>query len=213
MSEEITREEIIEQFKGNKVLKGITIAVGVLVVGVLIYFGYNTFVAKPNEMASNEQNARGIMLLEKDSLDLAIEELEFQANEYNGYTGGEISQFGLASAYFKKGEFELALSTLEDVNLDDIYLSTMAIGMQGDCYSEMEDFQNAVDKYVLAAEKSKNELTTPMYLFKAGLNAEAAKDFSKAAEFYNRINDEFSTYASQNGIEKYISRAENSSTK
>lgn len=213
MSEEITKEEIIEQFKGNKVLKAITIAVGVLVVGILAYFAYNTFIAKPNELASNAQSARGIMLLEKDSLSLAIEELEIHVNEYNGYTGGEVAQFGLASAYFKNGEFELALSTLEDVKLEDIYLSTMAIGMQGDCYSEMEDFQSAVDKYVLAAEKDKNDLTTPMYLFKAGLNAEAAKDFRKAAEFYNRINDEYTSYATQNGIEKYIARAENSSTK
>lgn len=213
MSEEITKQEIIEQFKGNKILKGITIIIGVLVLGILGYFAYNKFIKEPNEMASRAMNAQGIMLLEKDSLNLAIEELEIQTNEYNGYIGGEVSQFALAGAYFKKGEYQDALTALEDVKLNDTYIATMTLGLQGDCYSEMEDYQMAVEKYIAAAERVENDITTPMYLFKAGLNAEAAKDFNKATEFYNRIKDDFSAYASQNSIEKYITRAENSSTK
>ena len=87
---------------------------------------------------------------------------------------------------------------------------TLAIGTQGDCYSELGDYKNAVKMYVKAAERKENDITTPMFYFKAGLNAEEAGDFTKAAEFYKVIKSDFSSYATQKGIDKYITRSENS---
>ena len=58
-----------------------------------------------------------------------------------------------------------------------------------------------------AADANLNDLTTPMYLFKAGICAEEIKNISKAKECYERIKDEFPSYGSQKQIEKYIARA------
>src|SRR5690554_2250317 len=173
MSDNITKEEIIEQFKGNKILKYSTYAVGGIAVIVLAVLSYQKFVSGPNEEASKAEIANGIL-------------------------------------YFEQGDYELALNTLKGVKLDDTYLMTLAIGTQGHCYSELGDYQNAVKMYIKAAERVENETTTPLFYFKAGLIAEEAGDFSKAAEYYKIIKTNYLSFASQKGIDKFITRAENS---
>jgi len=210
MSDNITKEEIIEQFKGNKILKYSTYVVGGIAVVVLAVLSYQKFVSGPKEDASKSEIANGIMYLEKDSTILATEEFEYLVSEYNGYKGGEVAQYALGNLYFEQGDYEAALKELKGVKLDDTYLMTLAIGTQGDCYSELGDYKNAVKMYVKAAERIKNETTTPMFYFKAGLNAEEAGDFSKAAEYYKIVKSDYLSFASQKGIDKYITRAENS---
>jgi tetratricopeptide (TPR) repeat protein len=210
MSDNITKEEIIEQFKGNKILKYSTYVVGVIAVVVLAVLAYQNFVVEPNNEASKGEIAKGILYLEKDSTQMAVEEFEYLTDEYDGYSGGEISQYALGNLYYEQGEYELALETLEKVDIDDTYLMTLAIGAQGDCYSELGDYEKAVEMYVKAADRKENELTTPMFFFKAGLNAEEAGDFKSAAKFYKNIKDNYTSFSSQKGIEKYLTRAENS---
>ena len=52
MSDNITKEEIIEQFKGNKILKYSTTVVGIIAVVVLAVLAYKNFVSGPKEKAS-----------------------------------------------------------------------------------------------------------------------------------------------------------------
>jgi tetratricopeptide (TPR) repeat protein len=112
-----------------------------------------------------------------------------------------------------KGEFKKALTELESVDVADTYISSMAVGLQGDCKSELKDYEAAGTLYLEAAGINENEMTTPMYLMKAGLCAEKVKDFEKAVECYTTIKDDYSSFASQKGIEKYIARASNKTTK
>jgi TolA-binding protein len=73
----------------------------------------------------------------------------------------------------------------------------------------MGDLKEALKLYQEAARKNENENTSPMYLFKAGLVAEELKDFEKATELYEQIRDEYSVFASQKNIDKYIGRVSN----
>lgn len=213
MSEGITKEEIIEEFKGNKILKYSTYIVGAIVLAGLIYLAYNKFIAGPKNLESESAVANGIMYLQKDSTKKAISEFEYLTDEYNGYKGGEIAQYALGNLYYKQGNYEAALNELKDVNIEDTYLMTLAIGAQGDCYSQLKDYPNAVKMYIKAAERDDNDATSPIYYFKAGLNAAAAGDYEKAASYYQIIKDKYPMYASQKEIEKYITRAKNTTVK
>lgn len=210
MSDNITKEELIEQFKGNKILKYSTYVVGVIAVIVLAVLTYQNFVVAPNDEASKGEISKLILALEKDSTQMALDEAEYLTAEYDGYKGGEIAQYALGNLYFEQGDYELALEELEKVDIDDTYLMTLAIGTQGDCYSELGDYEKAVEMYVKAATRKENEVTTPMFYFKAGLNAEEAGDFASAAKFYKEIKENYLSFSSQKGIEKYLTRAENS---
>lgn len=207
MSEGITKEELIEQFKGNKILKYATTVVGVIVLIVLIFLGYNRLYAGPTNEESKAMVAKGIMWMEKDSTDLAIEEFEYVAAQYKGYDGAHLANYSLGNIYFEQGRYEDALDALSSVKMDDTYLMTLAIGTKGDCYSELEDYASAVNEYVKAATRRDNQQTSPLFYFKAGLNAEKAGDYAKATEFYTTIKNNYLSFANQKGIEKYITRA------
>jgi tetratricopeptide (TPR) repeat protein len=207
MSEGISKEELIEQFKGNKVLKASTAVVGIIVLVVLLFLGYNRFIYEPNNEESKAMVAKGIMWMEKDSVQLAIEEFEYVASEYSGYQGAHIANYSLGNLYFEQGRYEDAISVLGEVQIDDTYMQTLAVGTIGDSYSELEDYESAVGHYIKAATRVENKETTPLFYFKAGLNSEKAGDYAKAKEYYEVIKNKYTTFGNTKGIEKYITRA------
>jgi tetratricopeptide (TPR) repeat protein len=213
MLEDITGEKIKEQFKSNKNLRLTTFIVGGLVVVVLGYFAYRQFFWVPANEKSKETYYIGLNYAAKDSTELALDELGAHKNKYDGKIGGEISQFVYARQLMANGEFKSAINELEGVNVEDTYVSVMAIGLQADCYSELEQYEKAAELYLEAAEMRDNDMTTPMYLFKAGLVSEKLKNFEKAEELYQRIQDDYSSFAAAKQIEKYIARAGNKSVK
>ncbi|NVK63888.1 MAG: tetratricopeptide repeat protein [Flavobacteriales bacterium] len=209
MLEDITGEEIKRQFKSNKTLRFVTIGIGVLVIGILGYFLYRQFVVKPANEKSKHVYWEGLNYAKIDSTDLAIEYLESEVKKYDGRIGGEVAQFVLGRQLMESKDFEGAIEQLEGVDTEDTYVSIMAVGLQADCLSEMKKYEDAANKYLEAADMLENELTTPMYLMKAGLCSEEIKNFPKAAEMYQRIVDDYPSYAGQHQVEKYLSKASN----
>lgn len=201
--------DIKRQFKENTRLRMITFAVVGLIVGILGYILYKQFVYAPNNQKANEGYYRGLNLAAKDSVDAAIAELEPFVKKNDGYQGGEVAEFTLARQYMAKGEFQKALKLLEGVKLKDTYGPAMALGLQGDCYSELGKYKDAMELYIDAAEVNENEWTTPTYLFKAGQVAEEIKDYAKAKELYERINQDYYMFGQQKTIDKYIARVSN----
>jgi tetratricopeptide (TPR) repeat protein len=213
MLENFSFQELKKQIESNKTTKLYTYVIGGILVLVLGIFAYRQFIWKPNNEKSKDAFWVGLNYAAKDSTDLAIEELEPVVKKYDGKVGGENAQFILARQYMAKGEFKKALDELEGVEVSDTYLSAMALGLQADCHSEMKDYEKAQKLYLEASGTNENELTTPMYLFKAGLCAEKTKDFGKAAECYTKIRDDYPGFGNQKAIEKYVARASNKTTK
>ncbi len=209
MIDNLSGQEIKDQFKSNKTLKIVTYLVGGLAVLALGYFVYKQFIWNPANEKSMETNYVALNYVSMDSTDMAIDELNAHVKKYDGKTGGEVSQFVLGRQLMEKGEFKKAIDELESVDLNDTYVKAMAIGLQGDCYSELKNYAKAQDLYAKAAETNPNEMTSPMYLFKAGLCAEQNKKYSEAADFYKKIRDNYLNFSQQKRIEKYIARTEN----
>ncbi len=213
MIEDITGEDIKHQFKTNKKLRLISTVVGALVLLVLGYFLYRQFVTVPKTEKSKDKYWVGLNYAAVDSSQVALDELRGHKEKYDGHVGGEIAQFVYARQLMNKGEFKKALEELEGVELEDSYARVMAVGLQADCYAEMEKYEKAANQYLEAADMQAYDLTTPMYLFKAGLCAEEIKNFEKATECYERIRDDYPAFASSKQIEKYIARSANKKTK
>lgn len=206
MLENLSGRELKQQFKQNSTLRIVTICVGSVIALVLAYLAYRQFIWKPANIKSNDAYWVGLNYADKDSTDQAIDELKGAVKKYDGKDGGELAQFVLARQYMSKGEFSKALDELESVNVNDTYIGTYTLGLQGDCYSEMGKHKDAIDLYIDAAERRENEKTTPEYLFKAALCAEKTGDFEQAKELYTRIKDNYLTFSNQKVIDKYIAR-------
>lgn len=207
MLENISRSNLKEQFQSNNKLRMITYVVGGLVILVLGYFLYKQFIWNPSNEKSKASYFEGLNYADKDSTDAAIDVLKPVVKKYDGKIGGEIAQFTYARQLMSKGEFSKALDELEGVDVKDTYVSVMAIGLQGDCKSEMKKYDEAAALYIKAADSKNNEFTTPTYLFKAAFCAEKVNDFDAAVELYTKIQDNYPEFANQKSIKKYIARA------
>ena len=214
MLEDITGEQIKQQFKSNKKLRMTTMIIGGLAVVVLGFFIYRQFIWNPANEKSKDSYWEGLNLaVAPDSTDAAIDELSAAVKKYDGKIGGEVAQFVYARQLMEKGEFKKAITELEGVDVSDTYVHVMAIGLQADCHSELKEYEKAANMYVEAAEMNDNEFTSPIYLLKAGLCAEEIKNFEKAVECYEKIKDNYTGFASQKQIDKYLARAKAKTTK
>ena len=89
----------------------------------------------------------------------------------------------------KKGEYKKAIEALEGVDVNDTYVAAMAIGMQGDCYSELGNFK-----------KAKEFLETGVDLI--------IDDASLEINFYVQLGEAFNGLGDMKKKEQYFTKAD-----
>ena len=165
---------------------------------MLLFFTYRQFIWEPGNEKSKDGYWIAQNYIAKDSTDKAIAVLIPFVKKNDGKIGGEMGQYLLATQYMKKGEFKKALTNLEGVSINDTYISVLSIGLQGDCYSELKKYEQALALYMEAADADDNEFTSPMYLFKAGGCADQLDKFDEISRLrkrnYQLLFDIFSPY-------------------
>lgn len=130
-------------------------------------------------------------------------------SQYSGSTKAvNLAYYYAGVAYLNKGEFQKAIDYLSDFSSDDEVVSTMALGAMGDAYGELGKMSDATNYYQKAAANSQNEFTAPMFLMKAGMAAEANKDFKTAKNAYEQLKQKFPNSQQGRDAEKYLTRAE-----
>lgn len=192
----------------------LSIGLGAIVLVIAAFAFYYKIYLPPIESEAQENMFWAEKYFEQDSLNLAVNgdgvHLGFIdiVDEYKGTKAANLGHYYLGISYRNIGKFEDAIYELNEFSSDDVMLSAIALGAIGDCYSELNDLEKAVSYYEKAANTNKNNVTTPVYLFKAGVTFEAIKDFEKAANMYQEIKKEYASSNEGRNIEKYIARAE-----
>ena len=90
---------------------------------------------------------------------------------------------------------------------DDAFLSPNIEAMIGNCYANMDQYDDAIKAFEKAAKKADNEMASPIFLQKAATVAEKMGNYKKALDFYQKIKDEYSQSMIGRDIDKYIERA------
>ena len=220
MTENFSLEDLKEKYKNSKSFRISSIAIGTVALLVIGYFGYRQFMWKPSNEKSKESYFIALNAITNDDSNLAmdtskagaktdpIKKLQKSVKKYDGKIGGEVSKYLLASQYMRKGKYKEALTLLENVSVEDTYVSVEVIGLQGDCQSELNKFEEAYELYKTAANMNANNFTSPMYLFKAGLVAEQLKKYDLAKAHFETIAVQYpkSFYAKEKNLEAYIAR-------
>ena len=221
MTENFSFDDIKQKFKSNKLFRISSNVLSALLLAVILFLGYRQFMWKPDNEKSKESYILPLNYIIKEqnknpadttvSLIDPIKKLQSAVKKYDGKIGGEIRKYLLATQYMRNNKFKEAKVLLEDVSVDDTYMSAMIIGLQADCESEMKNYAGAIELYKEAAEINDNNFTSPMYLFKAGLNAEKINKNKEATKLYEEIAFHYpnSIIAKQKNMEKYKARSEN----
>jgi len=204
-----------EQFIENN-QKNLMTGVGIIIGLIAVIIGYQNLYLAPLEKEAQADMYMAELYFQKDSFNLALngdgQYLGFVdiADEYRSTKAGKLANYYAGLSYLNSGDFESAIEYLKDFSSDDIILSSLALGCIGDAYMELSDIDNALSYYEDASSYSNNEFTTPRYMIKQALIHESNGDFEHALDLYKEIEENYKTSFEGNGIEKYISRAENS---
>jgi len=201
-----------EQFIENKKNLLSYIVLGIVIL-VAAYMGYTKFILAPKEIDAQSQMFVAEQYFEKDSLELAIygdgNYLGFIdiISEYRITKSANLAKYYLGICYLKQGDFDNAIKYLKKYKSKDKMVAPMAKGAIGDAYMELNETDKALEYYLKAAEMNDNELTSPLFLMKAGWTYEILNDFEEAANVYEKIKQEFPRSFEARDIDKYIARA------
>ena len=202
--------------------KYIFVLIGIVAVVVLGYLGYNEFIAKPaqteamNDMyQSQKYYNEAVTGTEKDSLfNLALNGGEGKfgmldiISEHSGTPAANLANYYAGMAYLNMKDYKKAVTYLGKYKGEDEATGPVAKGAIGDAFIQLNQKEDALGYYVEAAQMRNNELTTPMYLYKAGITALDLGKSSEALKYFNRIKEDFSASTEATNIDVFIGKAE-----
>ncbi len=201
-----------EQFlEANQKMIGIVI--GAIVVVVVGYLGLSKFYLEPRSTEAKEQMYMAQNYFEKDSFNLALNgdgnNLGFLdiIDDFGSTDAGNLANYYAGVSYLQMGQYENALEYLKKFDTDDLLLGPISVGAQGDAQLELGKTEKAIDLYTEAYKMNENELTTPLYMLKAGELLEAANKHADALKLYETIKQKYPESNEGRSIEKYIARA------
>ena len=197
--------------------------IGVISLSVLSYLGYERFISDPNEKeAISELNKAqyffelALVSNESDSLfKLALNGGEGKygfldiVKEYSGTKASNLANYSIGMSYLNLKEYDNAIIYLEKFKSDDILLKSISLGTIGDCFSELNQPDEAFEYYQKAFKHNENIYTTPKYLFKAALIGSEIGKYRSSIDFLNRIKDEFPDSYESSLVEVQLGRIEN----
>lgn len=185
------------------------INMGLLVVLIAIggYIGFNKFYLEPLEKEAQAAIFPAQTLFEQDSINAALQGFESVASDYGLTKAGNLAHYYAGVCLMRKGEYQNAIDHLDKFSTDNELVGPLAIGLKGDAYVELNDLSKGAGLYMKAAAASKNKLTAPIFLKKAGLAFEELKEYGDAVNAYEKIKNDYSDAQESQDIDKYIARA------
>lgn len=180
----------------------------------LVILAYNHFVRQPKIREAQAESFQAEKFFREGSFEQALKGdgdmmgFEQLAQEYGNKAGESVYLYaGLCN--LQLGNWEEALSWLNQYSGSETILAARAIAAQGDAYCGLEQFENALAKYEKAARYANNAYSAE-YLLKAAEVAEHIGNTTKALELYKEIKDQYPGTVQGTMIDKYITRLENS---
>ncbi|MDR5589863.1 tetratricopeptide repeat protein [Christiangramia sp. SM2212] len=203
--------------------KYIYIIVGVAIVAVLGYLGYNRFIHEPNqnEAANEMAQAENYMAsalrangAQSDSLyNLALNGGEGKygfldiIENYGGTDAANLAHYNAGFAYLRTGKYQEAIEQLEGFNSDDEIFSALATGGIGDAFMQLDQPEEALGYYEKAAEMRANSFTAPRFLLKAAITAIKVGDADAAEGYLLQIEDEYADAPEAEKVPIYLGQA------
>ncbi|MGD1845791.1 MAG: tol-pal system YbgF family protein [Salibacteraceae bacterium] len=192
--------------------KKLSIVLGAVLGIVAIYMLYTVFYADPREEDAGQAIWKAEEYFFMDSLDLALQgDGQYPGffdiiDNYGGTKAANLSNYYVGVIYMKSGQYEAALDYLGAFNGGDNMVGPTAIGLMGDAHYQLGQPEKAVEYYLKAAGQSKNELTAPRFLKKAGDVFTELNRQEDALKAYERIKYDYPQSSEAQEIDRNIAR-------
>ncbi|MCE2787701.1 MAG: tetratricopeptide repeat protein [Bacteroidota bacterium] len=206
-----TTHKVEDFYANNK--KQINMAIIAVVVIIGGYVGYKKLIVEPMDIEAQKEIFMAQNYFEMDSFALALngnekfKGFEAIAEEYGASKAGNLAHYYAGICNLRTGQYESAIEHLEDFSTENLLIGPLAEGAIGDAYVELGDLDKGVNHYMKAARMTKNKLTSPVFLKKAGMVYEEKQSYVDALEAYQTIKKDFAESQEAQDIDKYIARA------
>ena len=193
--------------------KNLGIALGVFALVFVAWYYYSNIYKPAQEKEAQDAMFQAEYYFGLDSLDLALKGkkgsfsgFEQIIEDFGGTKSGNLAHYYAGICNLRKGNFQKSIDDLQAFSTKDLVVGSIAKGAAGEAYTELGNKEKALDAFEAAANNTKNELTTPYYLQRAGETAENMGKNEDALKYYTRIKTEYRNTVEGGEVEKYIAR-------
>jgi tetratricopeptide (TPR) repeat protein len=198
----------------QKTGKKLSIVVGAIVVIVLGYFAYSSYIQSPKEIKASEELFTAENYFRKDSFDLAlngsgnIPGFLKVISKYNGTKAANLAKLYAGICLLKTGQYQKSVEQLEDFDSKGSkQVEAKAEGLLGDAYSELKKNEEAINHYKNAGNLfPDDQAISSEYLFRAALLSEVMGKNEQAIELYQLVKDKYPRTEKGFVVDKYLAR-------
>ncbi len=196
----------------EKYQKQIVIIGGGLLLIVGGWLAYKFAYLQPRQKDAIEQMAQAEYQFQRDSFALALANpgggfpgFADIVKKYGGTDAGNAALYYAGVSSLNLGQFDAAISYLEDFSPCGKLLPAMKYGTLGDAYAEKGDLAKALSQYKKAAGEDDNSVISPYYLKKVAMLSQKQGDAAGAKEAWQKIKNEYPQSNEARDADKYIS--------
>ena len=200
-------EQFIETYQ-KQIVRVVVVMLGI----VLLYMVFQRFYIEKKSQEAAAQMFPAEQYFENEDWERALD----GDGNYPGFTdiisdyrftpSANLAKYYAGLCFLRLDEYEEAIRYLSRFKSKDIILSSIALGGIGDAYAQLGESGKAVSFYKKAAERKRNDFTSPLYLLRAGILLENEGKLNEAAELYERIKTDYAASTEGRTIDKYIAR-------
>lgn len=189
--------------------KPINTVVVVILIAIVGYFGYLKLYKAPREEKAATAVAFAQRYFQADSVNSALNGDGQHAGflsimkKFSGTNTANLCHYYAGVCYLQMGDFKNAIKYLKDFDGKGTMLEYQAYGDLGDAYMETGDTKQGIEYYGKATGY-KDDLLTPIYLYRQGLAYEKNNQPEEAKKDYLRIRDEYPRSMQARDMDKYL---------
>lgn len=191
--------------------KIVNIALVSLLAVILLLIGYTNVYQPKKEAAAQDAIFKAQYWFEQDSMAKALNDPTYGflsvASSYGSTKAGNLAKYYAGLSYYQLGDYVNAEKYLAKFNTKhDEILGGLAIATLADAQMENGNQGDALKNYKKAANFSDNEASAPFLLLKAGLALDFAGQSAEAADFLEKLAENYPNTSEAKEAEKYLAK-------
>ena len=190
--------------------------IGLIALIVIVggYFAYQRFYIQPKTKEAQAAMFKGEQYFQMGADSLAIHGdgngyigFEAIADEYSATNTGDLAKAYAGISYAKMGNYEKALSYLNNYKGNDAMVGPAVTSAIGDCLVNTGKTEEAVSYFVKAAKSADDILLSPIFYKKAALGYRDLGKYDQVVEMFTIIQNNYISSPEAMDADKYIEEA------